>query len=137
MSQTSEMTRPKAGEVSWNQLIAANAGPAGDFYAQLFGWQPAPFVPQGMPSGTAPFTLFKTDPDMLGGVAGMVQSQRPEAPSQWIPYVVVNDLEAALAQAVKLGATVRLAEKSIGEIGRIAVITDPQGAPIGLHEFPK
>jgi predicted enzyme related to lactoylglutathione lyase len=137
MSQTSEMTKPKAGEVSWNQLIAANTSTSGNFYALLFGWQPTPFVPPGMPSGTAPFTLFKTDPEMLGGVAGMVQSQRPEAPSQWIPYVVVDDLEAALAQAVKLGATVRLAEKSIGEFGRIGVIIDPQGAAIGLHEFPK
>jgi predicted enzyme related to lactoylglutathione lyase len=26
---------------------------------------------------------------------------------------------------------------SIGEVGRIAVIQDPQGAAIGLHELPK
>jgi predicted enzyme related to lactoylglutathione lyase len=26
---------------------------------------------------------------------------------------------------------------SIGEVGRIAVIQDPQGATIGLHESPK
>jgi hypothetical protein len=137
MSQTSEMSIPKAGEVSWNQLIAANAGAAGAFYGKLFGWRSVPFVPQGMPSGTQPFTLFRTDPDMTGGVAGMVQAQHPELPSQWIPYVVVDDVDAALSSAVKLGATVRVPVKSIGEIGRIAVIHDPQGAAIGLHEFKK
>jgi len=137
MSQTSEMTKPRSGEVSWNQLVAKNTNAAGNFYGQLFGWRSAPFVPEGMPAGTAPFTLFKTEPEMMGGVAGMVQAQHPELPSQWIPYVVVDDVDAALAHAIQLGATVRVPVKSIGEFGRIAVIIDPQGAPVGLHEFPK
>ena len=131
------MTIPKAGEVSWNQLIATNTTAAAAFYSNLFGWQPTPFVPPGMPSDTAPFTLFKTDPDMMGGVAGMVQTQHPELPQQWIPYVVVNDLDAALAKALSFGAKIRTSAKSIGEIGRIAVIQDPQGATVGLHEFSK
>lgn len=126
---------PKPGTVSWNQLIASNANAS--FYAKLFGWQPTPYVPNGMPAGNQPFTLFKTDPDMLGGVAGMVQKQNPETPSQWIPYVVVEDLGAALTKALALGATVRTPAKSIGEFGRIALIYDPEGAVIGFHEFPK
>jgi uncharacterized protein len=137
MSQTSVEIIPKAGEISWNQLLATNSGAAAAFYSKLFGWQPASFVPPGMPAGTVPFTLFKTDPQMMGGVAGMVQSQHPENPAQWIPYVVVDDLEAAVDKAVKLGATARVQAKSIGELGRIAVIQDPQGATIGLHEFMK
>jgi len=135
MSQTSEMTLPKPGTVSWNQLIATSGDAA--FYAKLFDWQPASFVPPGMPSGTQPMTLFKTDPDMVGGVAGMVQKQKSESPSQWIPYVVVENLDAALTKAVALGATIRTAAKSIGDFGRIAVIHDPEGAALGLHEFPK
>jgi predicted enzyme related to lactoylglutathione lyase len=135
MSQTIEMTKPKPGTVSWNQLIATNANAT--FYARLFGWQPTPFVPEGLPAGNQPFTLFKTDPDMVGGVAGMVQKQNPETPSQWIPYVVVDDVEAALAKAVTLGATIRTPVKSIGELGRIAIIHDPEGATVGFHEFPK
>jgi len=135
MSETSEMTLPKPGTVSWNQLIATSANAA--FYAKLFDWQLAPFVPPGMPADTQPFTLFKTDPDMLGGVAGMVQKQKPEQPSQWIPYIVVENLDAALTKAVALGATIRTAAKSIGEFGKIAIILDPEGATVGLHEFPK
>jgi len=135
MSQTSETTLPKPGTVSWNQLIATPANAA--FYSQLFDWQPAPFVPPGMPSGTQSFTLFKTDPDMIGGVAGMVQKQKLEQPSQWIPYVVVEDVDAALTKAVALGATIRTPAKSIGDFGRIAIIHDPEGATIGLHEFQK
>jgi len=135
MSQTSEMTLPKPGTVSWNQLIATQSNAA--FYAKLFDWQPTPFVPEGMPPGTQPFTLFKTEPDMVGGVAGMVPKQKPEQPSQWIPYIVVEDLDAALSKAVALGATIRTAAKPIGQFGRIAVIHDPEGAALGLHEFSK
>jgi predicted enzyme related to lactoylglutathione lyase len=135
MSQASEITIPKPGTVSWNQLIASSANAS--FYAKLFGWQPTPFVPPGMPAGNQPFTLFKTDPNMEGGVAGMVQKQHPEMPSQWIPYVVVEDLDAALVKAVALGGHIRTAAKSIGEMGRIAVIHDPEGAVVGFHEFPK
>lgn len=135
MSQTSEMTLPKPGTVSWNQLVATPAN--ANFYAQLFDWQPTPFVPPGSPAGTQPLTLFKTEPEMEGGVAGMVQKPNPEMPSQWIPYVVVEDLDASLNRALTLGAKVRTQIKSIGQFGRIAIIFDPEGAVIGLHEFPK
>jgi predicted enzyme related to lactoylglutathione lyase len=135
MSETNEMTKPKPGTVSWNQLIANTANAT--FYSKLFDWQPATFVPPGMPADTQPMTLFKTDPDMVGGVAGLVQKQKPEAPSQWIPYIVVEDLDAAVTKAVALGATIRVPAKPIGDFGRIAVIHDPEGAAVGLHEFQK
>jgi predicted enzyme related to lactoylglutathione lyase len=135
MSQTSEMTRPKTGTISWNQLVATETNAA--FYSKLFDWHTAPFVPPGMPDGGDSMTLFKTDPNMIGGVAGMVQKQKPELPSLWIPYVVVDDVDAALTKAVALGATIRIPTKSIGQLGRIAIIHDPEGATVGFHEFPK
>ena len=135
MSETSEMTRPKPGTISWNQLVANKTNAA--FYSKIFGWEPASFVPPGMPDDTQPMTIFKTDPDMVGGVAGLVQKPKPEQPSQWIPFIVVEDLDAALTKAAALGATIRVPAKPIGEFGRIAVIHDPEGAAVGLHEFPK
>ena len=136
MSQTSEMTKPKTGEISWNELMTTDTKAAGNFYGKLFGWEAAPFVPPGAASGMPPYTLFKIDPNSMG-VGGMMQTQHPEMPAQWIPYVVVDDADAALARAVKLGAKACVPVMSIGEIGRIAVIQDPQGATIGLHEFGK
>ena len=133
MSQTSEMTRPKTGEVSWNELVTTNTKAAATFYGKLFGWQAEPFTPQGAPTGGPPYTLFKLDPNTMG-VGGMMQTQHPEMPSQWIPYVVVDNADEALAKAAKLGAKTCVPVMSIGEIGRIAVIQDPQGATIGLHE---
>ena len=130
------MTRPKIGEVSWNELITKNTSAAASFYGKLFGWQAEPFTPHGTPPDAPPYTLFKIDPNSMG-VGGMMQTMHPEMPSQWIPYVVVENVDTSLAQANKLGAKTCVPVMSIGEIGRIAVITDPQGATIGLHESPK
>ena len=136
MSQTSEMTRAKTGEVSWNELVTTNTSAAAGFYGKLFGWQAEPFKAEGMPSDAPPYALFKIDPNSMG-VGGLMQVPNPGMPSQWIPYVVVDDVEQSLAKAIKLGAKTCVPVMSIGEIGRIAVIQDPQGATIGLHEFPK
>ena len=51
MSQTSEMTKPKIGEVGWNELITKDTQAASAFYGKLFGWQSTPFTPQGAPAG--------------------------------------------------------------------------------------
>jgi predicted enzyme related to lactoylglutathione lyase len=136
MSQTSEMTRPKTGEVSWNELVTKDTKGAANFYGKLFGWQSTPFTPQGMPPGGQPYNLFKMDPHSMG-VGGMMQVPHPEMSSQWIPYIAVDNIDDSFAKATKLGAKTCVAVMSIGEIGRIAIIQDPQGATIGLHECPK
>jgi predicted enzyme related to lactoylglutathione lyase len=136
MSETSEMTKPKTGDISWNELVTTDTRAAGNFYGKLFGWQAEPYVPKGAPAGGPPYTLFKLDPNSMG-VGGMMQTQHPEMPAQWLPYVAVDNVDATLAKAVKLGAKTCVPVMSIGEVGRIAVIQDPQGATIGLHECPK
>lgn len=136
MSQASEMTKPKTGEISWNELVTTNTQAAGSFYGKLFGWQTELFTPPGKTNDMPPYTLFKTDPNTMG-IGGMMQSPHPEAGSLWIPYVAVDDVDASLAKANKLGAKTCLPVTSIPDVGRIAVITDPQGATIGLHECVK
>lgn len=136
MSNTSEMQKPKAGEVSWNELMTTSAKGAAEFYGKLFGWQATPFTPPGGMAGDHEYNLFKLDPNSMG-VGGMMQAPDPKIPSHWVPYVVVEDIDASLAKATKLGAKTCLPVTSIGEIGRIAVIQDPQGATVGLHELAK
>ena len=131
------MTRPKIGEVGWNELATTDTNAAAKFYGKLFGWQSTPFTPQGgQTTGGHPYFLFKLDPNSKGE-GGMMPVPHPEMPSQWVPYVAVSNVDESLALATKLGAKTCLPVTSIGEIGRIAVIQDPQGATIGLHECPK
>jgi uncharacterized protein len=49
-------------------------------------------------------------------------------------YVTVEDLEASMARATELGATVHKEITTI-QVGRFAILADPQGAVIGLWQF--
>ena len=113
MSQTKEMTKPKVGEISWNELVTTNTKSAGNFYSKLFGWQATPYTPKGAPAGGPPYTLFKLDSDSMGE-GGMMQTQHPEMPAQWIPYVVVDDVDGALAK----GSQARRQDPYAGDVHR-------------------
>lgn len=136
MSAQGDAPQPQLGQVSWNELLTPGTGPAGEFYAALFGWKPEPFDPGGMPAGAPPYTVFRL-PSAPMGVAGMMAAPDPASPALWIPYVVVENADTALALAVKLGATVCVPVMAVGMVGRIAVVRDPQGAFVGLHELTR
>ena len=136
MSEANQSMCLKPGHFSWNELITTNTKASADFYGNLLGWQAIPFVPKGAPQGGPPYTLFKTNPDDPGA-GGMMQAPAPGIPSHWVPYVVVENAEASLAKATSLGAKALTPVMDIGDVGRIAVLQDPQGAVIGLHQPPK
>ncbi len=137
MSEENNAMCMAPGRVSWNELVAGNTKTAAEFYEKLFGWKATPYAPKNGPSGGPPYSIFKMDVNDERGIGGMMQTMQSGTPSMWLPYVVVDNVDVSLKKAESLGAKVCLPVTSIGEIGRIAVILDPQGATIGLHEFPK
>lgn len=122
------MTPPQTGHFSWNELVTADTAASSDFYGQLFGWKSEPFGPGGG------YTLFKTKPDEMG-LAGMMAAPHPGMPTQWQSYVVVKDVDDSLKQAAALGAKILMPVTEIPDVGRIALIADPQGAVLGLHQL--
>jgi len=132
---TSQMQMPNTGQFSWNELITTNTAAAQSFYTQLFGWKAEPFNPGGAASSGPPYMVFKTAANPMG-VAGMMASPAPGMPAQWQAYVVVKSVDATLAQATRLGGKVLVPAMDIPQVGRIAMIQDPQGAAIGLHQLP-
>jgi hypothetical protein len=115
---------PKTGEFCWETLSTSDVETAKDFYTQVFGWQ----VLQG--SGGLP--VFSSDGTPQGMVADLQQARN--FPPQWLTYIAVEKLEATRDQAVKLGARVKVPLVDIPSVGRIAMITDPTGAALGLFE---
>lgn len=89
------------------------------FYEQLLGWK-ASEGPGGM-------TMIAGD---KGPWASMGAS---EGVAGWVPYVQVDDVDAATRKATTLGATV-LKEKRRGPAGEFTVVRDPGGATIALWQ---
>jgi len=53
----------------------------------------------------------------------------------WLYFIRVADIDATLANATRLGATVLVAPRPDLMDGRMAAIIDPAGAPVGLMEW--
>jgi predicted enzyme related to lactoylglutathione lyase len=58
-------------------------------------------------------------------------------PPMWIFYTSTSDLEAAIGRATKKGAKVMNGPMDVPGGGRIAMLTDGQGAAFALHQGPK
>ena len=106
------------------ELHTGDLKKAKEFYEKLFGWK-LNDVP--MPGGS--YTMI----DVGGGTGGgMMANPAPGAPSHWMAYVGVDDIDASTKRAKELGATVMMNVTEVGEFGWMSVITDPTGATIAM-----
>lgn len=116
------------GDLGWNELNTTDAAAAADFYAALAGWEKKG---EPMPG----YHVFGRGDEMLGAVTNL---QNGETTPRWMPYITVADLDATLAKAKELGASVVVPPMALPEDGgHIAVIKDPQGAITGLAQYAK
>ena len=107
------------------ELNTTDLAKAKAFYGKLFAWT-LEDVDMG-PTGT--YTLIKPG-DGTGG--GMLKHPVPGAPSVWLAYVVVDDIEAATRKAESLGAKIEKGVTEIPHVGSFSIFTDPTGATLAL-----
>jgi uncharacterized protein len=67
-----------------------------------------------------------------GPGGGLMKNPIPGAPSSWLTYVLVDDIEAATKKAKSLGATIMKDVTEVMDFGWLSIITDPTGATLGL-----
>ena len=103
------------------ELNTTDVRKAKEFYGKLFNWKlediPGDYTMIGVGEGT-------------GG--GMMKNPIPGAPSFWLSYVLVDDIECATKKAKSLGAQVMKDVTQVGEFGWLSIIADPTGAHLGL-----
>jgi predicted enzyme related to lactoylglutathione lyase len=76
------------------------------------------------------YTTFHRGGDPLGGIGGLGY-RPPETPPHWMAYFMVADTDTAVTAAAERGATV-LSGPIDTPYGRMASITDPQGATFSI-----
>lgn len=108
----------------WFDLTAANPDRQREFYGELFGWT------IGKAAVAGRYQAWLTDGDQPW--AGITQAD-PATSGRWLPYVVVDDLEASTKRAVERGASV-VVEATDGPAGTAVTIADPEGAQVALFK---
>ena len=122
-----EMTEYPSGSPSWADLLAHDARKAKDFYTGLFGWT----YDDHPVDGTMVYTMYSHQGQGVCASAERGPGQE-NLPPHWSVYVTVDDLDAALARATAAGGTVVFQPCDVLDVGRMAIIQDPQGAYLRL-----
>jgi len=129
MSEQSEHKDMTPGIISWNELATNDLAGSKQFYTQLFGW-----TVEEMPMPEGSYSFFKVGDRPVGGMLQM-PAEAKGAPTMWMGYVTVTDVKQAVEKATSLGAKVLKEITAIPGMGTFAIISDPQGAVLGLWEF--
>lgn len=130
MSGMSLSDEPLTGKFIWHDLVTTDLEADKRFYSGLFGWG---YEQRRGPNGNT-YTLVKSGDRF---VAGMVAEQRPKDGSdisRWLGYLSVPDVGLAVAQNDRAGGETVVGPLDISDFVRVAAITDPQGAVLGLAQ---
>ena len=120
-----ERTKYAPGTFSWTDLTTPEQDAAKQFYGQLFGWEA---IDNPVGDGIV-YSMMQIDGKNVAAISPQPQQQRDaDVPPLWNSYVTVESADAAADRATKLGATVHAPPFDVMDVGRMAVIQDPQGA---------
>ena len=123
----------KPGMFCWDELLTSDPEKCGGFYANIFDWRQESMAMSAPDGGGMTYHIFKRTNQQDG--AGMMQMPaEAKAPSHWLPYVAVDDVDASLERATELGAQVYCAPTDIPNVGRFAVLADPTGASFAVFK---
>ena len=120
------------GRPIWYELMSPDPAAVAPFYRATLGWD-IPAEGMSNPNGSEYRMIGRSDGGQAGGVLTLspMMAQGGAKPG-WLPYFYVDDVDAAVEKAKGLGASFHMPPSTIGEVGRMAMIADPQGAPFYL-----
>jgi predicted enzyme related to lactoylglutathione lyase len=110
------------GPVTQFQLISTDPDATARFYSEAFGWT----VDRANALG------YRTVATGAGGTPGGIWPAPAGATSFAQLFLAVADVDAAIARAVTLGATVLVPRSALPDGDVMAVLRDPTGLPFGL-----
>lgn len=114
----------------WHELYVADVNAAVDFYKAVFdmGVQEMEMGEMGS------YKMLTIGGTPLAGIQSTNVEGHGNVPPHWAVYMSVDDVDARIAKATSLGATLVVPAMDIPTVGRMALIADPQGAHIWLYK---
>lgn len=111
------------GSFGWNELGTRDVPAAREFYGAVFGWS----VEEQEMAGMGAYHVFKDGEHTRAGMMDITGMAPDDAPSSWLVYFTVADADAAVETTKAAGGQLVNGPVDIA-VGRLAVLTDPQGA---------
>lgn len=122
-------TAPGLGTCVWTECGTRDAKAAIDFYTKLIGW-----TTESHDMGGMTYTMFKApNGETVGGLYQMDDPRMADVPPHWLPYFLVENVDATAAKCKELGGQVM----HVGDVpgmGRFGIISDPTGATMAVWQ---
>ena len=112
------------GRFVWHELLTNDTAGAAAFYPKVVPWRTAP---SSMPG----YTIWMAGQNQIGGLMAL-PAEAGSTPPHWLVYVGTPNVDSTCSQAQGLGARIVKPPADIPNVGRFAVLSDPQGATFAL-----
>ena len=123
---TQQTSNSAHGHLIWYELMTPDAEASKSFYDSVVGWQ----IGDPVDEYQGYRMIGRSDGGFAGGVLPLTdEMQQHGARPAWLGYVGVDDTDAAVASIEQAGGKTLMPPTDISNVGRIAMVADPQGAP--------
>jgi uncharacterized protein len=112
------------GALCWNELVTTDVERAKAYFGALLGWQ--------YETDESGYASIRNGGRLNGGIRAQTDQERGNPPN-WLPYFTVQNADDAARDAERVGGRT-IAPTTESLLGRIAVMTDPQGAAFAVLE---
>ena len=125
------------GTVWWTELNTHHPEKAEKFYTELFGWMAhtTSMVDMSRPAkpGEPRYTTFMRDGQPAFGCIHLnLMPDMKHVPEHWFTYFHVDDVDKSAKALVAAGGKITRPPWDIPGVGRIAIVSDVNGAMFGL-----
>ncbi|MBC7681508.1 MAG: VOC family protein [Ferruginibacter sp.] len=117
-------------EFVWYELVTSDGPAAEAFYQAVAGWTVQDAGMTGMR-----YALASAGSTQVGGIMTLpAEAKAAGAQPGWCGYIAVPDVDAHAARVVEMGGNIHHPPTDIPNVGRFAMVADPQGAVFALFK---
>jgi uncharacterized protein len=112
------------GDFIWYELMTTDADGARTFYQKVVGWDI-----EAKPSGSIDYRMITASEGNVAGILPLTTEMTAGgAQPCWIGYIAVDDVDKMVESIEHGGGRTHMPARTIEGVGRMAMVTDPQGA---------
>ena len=118
------------GTLFWAELHLRDMEAEKAFYARVAGWT---YDTMPLAGGDGEYVIAKLEGKPVAGFLDMTLMHRlDDVPPHWLTYVAVDDVDAIVADVVAAGGKLRRPLFDVPGVGRVAIVSDADGAVLAL-----
>ncbi len=121
------------GQFVWHDLLTSNLEGAKSFYTAIVGWTASRW--KATAGWDEAYEVWRMGGQRAGGLMALPEEARKAGvPPHWLGYVATDDVDATVQRATRQKGKLLTPPEDVPDVGRFAVLADPQGARFAVFK---